>query len=99
MFSASHWGRGYATEALRAFMPLFFAHYSGDEAERFDYAVALTDTELYSSQNVLLKIGFELYEKREQDFENPVLGTRDTLEYRMQRTEQLEAGEKLLSVG
>ncbi|CAN9189759.1 unnamed protein product [Alternaria alternata] len=120
MFNASYWGHGYATEALRAFMPLFFEHYSGrdlanympevlgraahngntkDEhvegddriirnrlAPRYDYAEAHTDTELASSQNVLEKVGFKLHEKRENDFDNPVLGLRSTYIYRMYRT-------------
>ncbi len=85
MFNADYWGRGYATEALRAFLPLFFEHYSGGKNECFDFALALTDTELVSSQNVLKKVGFTLYERREKDFENPVLGTRDTLFFRMYR--------------
>ncbi|KAJ4310156.1 hypothetical protein N0V94_008583 [Neodidymelliopsis sp. IMI 364377] len=85
MLNASYWGKGYATEALRAFMPLFFEHFSGGENERYEYAEARTDPELSSSQHVLLKVGFQLYEKREKDFENPTLGWRDTLVYRMTR--------------
>lgn len=85
MFNSSYWGHGYATEALRAFIPLFFEHFSGGDNELYDYAEALTDTELVSSQNVLLKAGFKLHDRREKDFENPVLGTRDTLVYRMER--------------
>jgi RimJ/RimL family protein N-acetyltransferase len=85
MFNSDYWGKGYATEALRAFMPLFFEHYAGGEYEKFEYAEALTDPELKSSQNVLRKVGFELVERREQDFENPVLGWRDTLVFRMDR--------------
>jgi RimJ/RimL family protein N-acetyltransferase len=87
LFNASYWGRGYATEALRAFLPLFFQHFSGLEAELHRYAEALTDPELVSSQNVLLKAGFELFERREKDFENPLLGIRDTLVYRLERLE------------
>jgi RimJ/RimL family protein N-acetyltransferase len=85
MFNATYWGQGYATEALRAFLPMFFEYFSGGEHGRFDYAEALTDTELFSSQNVLMKAGFELSEKRVKDFENPVLGWRDTFVYRMYR--------------
>jgi RimJ/RimL family protein N-acetyltransferase len=85
MFNASFWGQGYATEALRAFIPLFFQHFSGHEGEMYRYAEALTDPELVSSQNVLSKAGFALYERREKDFDNPVLGIRDTLVYRLER--------------
>jgi RimJ/RimL family protein N-acetyltransferase len=87
MFNASYWGQGYATEALCAFIPLFFQHYSGHDGELYGYAEALTDPELVSSQNVLLKAGFALYERREKDFDNPVLGIRDTLVYRLDRSE------------
>lgn len=87
MFNAHYWGRGYATEALRAFMPLFFDHFSRGEQGRFEFAEAHTDPELVASQNVLEKAGFRLLEKREKDFENPVLGWRDTLVYRMERAD------------
>jgi RimJ/RimL family protein N-acetyltransferase len=87
MFNSKYWGQGYATEALRAFMPLFFEHFSRGGNGAYEYAEALTDTELVSSQHVLLKAGFRLHARREQDFENPVLGTRDTLVYRMERSD------------
>jgi RimJ/RimL family protein N-acetyltransferase len=86
MFNSSYWGKGYATEALRAFIPLFFEHFSGKEGQFLDYTEALTDPELVSSQNVLVKAGFKLYERKEKDFENPILGIRDTLVYRMERS-------------
>lgn len=85
MLNHNYWGNGYATEALRAFMPLFFDWYSGGEQGRFEHADAFTDTELVASQHVLEKVGFRFVEKREKDFENPVLGLRDTLVYRMAR--------------
>jgi RimJ/RimL family protein N-acetyltransferase len=91
MLNASYWGRGYATEALRGFMPLFFDLFSGGEHERYEYAVALTDTELVSSQNVLSKVGFRLHETKEKDFDNPVLGLRDTLVYRMLRPKPIHS--------
>lgn len=79
MLNADYWGRGYATEAMKAFMTLFWEH------NDYEYAEAQTDPELESSQNVLRKVGFELSEKREKDFENPILGWRDTLVFRMDR--------------
>lgn len=85
MFNTKYWGKGYATEALRAFMPLFFDYYSGGETDRFEYAEAHTDPELIASQRVMLKAGFEFLELREKDFDNPILGLRDTLVYRMKR--------------
>ena len=88
MLNADYWGKGYATEAMRAFMPLFFNHFSGGKYDKYEYAEAQTDPELESSQNVLKKVGFELCEKREKDFENPILGWRDTLVFRMARPDE-----------
>jgi RimJ/RimL family protein N-acetyltransferase len=85
MLNYNYWGKGYATEALRAFMPMFFDWYSGGKQGRFEFAEAFTDTELVASQHILEKVGFRFVEKREKDFENPVLGLRDTLVYRMDR--------------
>jgi RimJ/RimL family protein N-acetyltransferase len=85
MLNADYWGKGYATEALEAFMPLFFAHYSGGEQERFEYAEAHIDTDAVASQKVLLKSGFEFHEKRVKDFESLTLGWRDTLVHRIYR--------------
>ena len=90
MLNNNYWGKGYATEALRAFMPLFFEYYSGGEQGRFEYAEAHTDPELVASQHVVEKVGFRLFEKREKDFENPILGWRDTLVYRLYRPDAVE---------
>ena len=80
MLNSSYWNQGYATEALRAVLPLFFGHYAMSE-----YVEALTDPELASSQNVLRKAGFSVVEERKGDFENPVLGVRDTVVWRVGR--------------
>jgi RimJ/RimL family protein N-acetyltransferase len=87
MLNADYWGKGYATEALRAFMPLFFDHYNGHDGEKFEYAEAHTDPELLSSQNVLSKVGFKFHELKYKDFENPILGWRDTMVFRMSRAD------------
>lgn len=60
-------------------MPLFWAH------NTYEHAEAHTDPELESSQRVLRKVGFQLHERRVKDFENPFLGWRDTLVFRMER--------------
>jgi RimJ/RimL family protein N-acetyltransferase len=92
MLNRTCWGKGYATEALRAYMPLFFDWYSGGEQGRFEFAEAYTDPELVASQHVLEKVGFRFIEKREKDFENPRLGWRDTLVYRMERPHDTTGG-------
>lgn len=111
MFHPSYWGYGYATEALGAFLPLFFAHFDGalaaspppddtssdgmadqiETVERFDYAEAHTDTEHSASHNVLRKAGFKVHETRSKDFENPVLGWRDTIIWRIHRADMIKA--------
>ncbi|KAL1595027.1 hypothetical protein SLS60_009712 [Paraconiothyrium brasiliense] len=87
MLNNNYWGKGYATEALRGYIPLFFEHFAGGQQGRFEYAEAHTDPELVASQNVLEKVGFKLHERREKDFANPILGLRDTLVYRLYRRE------------
>lgn len=85
LYNSDYWGKGYATEALHAFIPLFFDHFSGDEAQRYEFAEAFADPELVTSQKVLRKAGFKFHEKRRNDFYNPVLGWRDSLVYRLYR--------------
>ncbi|KAF2495406.1 acyl-CoA N-acyltransferase [Lophium mytilinum] len=85
MINTEYWGKGYASEALQGYMPIFFDHYSGKE--RHDYASALVDTTHTPSRRVLEKAGFKLSEIREGDFKSPTQGIRDTCIYRMARPE------------
>ncbi|OCK85166.1 acyl-CoA N-acyltransferase [Lepidopterella palustris CBS 459.81] len=88
MINEEFWGKGYASEALQAFMPVFFANYSGEK--RYDYAEAHVDPEHIPSRKVLEKAGFTLLEIREADFSSPTLGLRDTCIYRMPRPGELD---------
>jgi RimJ/RimL family protein N-acetyltransferase len=83
MIHTDFWGKGYASEALQAFMPVFFEHYS--DKERYDFAEAHVDPEHIPSRKVLEKAGFMLLEVRKQDFQSPTLGMRDTCIYRLER--------------
>jgi RimJ/RimL family protein N-acetyltransferase len=81
MVHPDYWGTGITTEAMRAFMPLFWEHTEG----RFDYCFALVDPDHTPSRKVLEKLGFSVHEYREKDFESPHLGIRDTVVYRIMR--------------
>ncbi|OCL07510.1 acyl-CoA N-acyltransferase [Glonium stellatum] len=83
MIHTDFWGKGYTSEALQAFMPVFFEHYSDEE--RYDFAEAHVDPEHGPSRRVLEKAGFTLLEVRKQDFDSPTLGMRDTCIYRLNR--------------
>ena len=87
LFHKDTWGKGYATEALAAFMPLLWNHMGQDAPKdaRYDYATAFTDPENKGSQRVLEKCGFALSEITLQDFQSPTLGLRDTAAYRAER--------------
>lgn len=81
MLHPDYWGKGLATEALGAFMPLFWRKYEGVH----DYATAEIDPEHFASQKVLVKCGFVLWETKEKNFQSPTMGLRDTQVYRAPR--------------
>ncbi|KAF2457433.1 GNAT domain-containing protein [Lineolata rhizophorae] len=56
LLQPAFWGHGLATEALRAFMPRFFAHVAGS----YEHAVAFTLPGNGASRKVLEKVGFRL---------------------------------------
>ena len=85
----AHAGKGYATEALRAYLPTYFAHVPSPTASPgalgFDYVQAETDADNIASQKVLLKCGFQLVETLTNAFDSPTMGLRDTLVYKVAR--------------
>ncbi|KAF9634527.1 hypothetical protein BFW01_g5422 [Lasiodiplodia theobromae] len=76
-----YWGKGITTEAVTAFLPLFWKKYDGV----YDYATAEIDPDHDGSRKVLQKCGFVLWKTREKDFQSPTLGLRDTQVYRLPR--------------
>ena len=61
--SPAHAGKGYATEALRAYLSTYFANVPSPTISGglgFDYVQAETDADNIASQKVLLKCGFQL---------------------------------------
>ena len=81
-------GKGYATEALRAYLTAYWERVPSPTASGalgFDYVQAETDGENIASQRVLLKCGFELVETLVNSFDSPSLGLRDTLIYKLAR--------------
>jgi RimJ/RimL family protein N-acetyltransferase len=55
------WGKGYATELVKAGIPFFFAH------TQYPHLWAITDPENIPSQKVLQKNGFQAEEPRLED--------------------------------
>ncbi|KAK0258001.1 hypothetical protein LTR91_012998 [Friedmanniomyces endolithicus] len=82
-----HFGKGYATEALRAVIPALFERMPlasiGDTG--FDYIEGRTAVENKASQRVLEKAGLSYCETGLQDFENPLRGKSDSVWYRIAR--------------
>ncbi|KZF21425.1 hypothetical protein L228DRAFT_249242 [Xylona heveae TC161] len=86
----AHWGQGYATEALQAFLRLYWKVIPpGQQEGGYDYAEAHADPENVSSIKVLRKCGFSFIEKREKDVELPLMGVRDTAVFRVARPKRV----------
>ncbi|KAF2835137.1 acyl-CoA N-acyltransferase [Patellaria atrata CBS 101060] len=77
------WGQGLATEALEAFLPIYWEHLL--QQDNSGYIKAEIDSEHVASRRIVEKCGFQLWEYRKGDYESKTLGTRDTVEYRMPR--------------
>ncbi|KAF2720964.1 acyl-CoA N-acyltransferase [Polychaeton citri CBS 116435] len=85
MIYPEHFGKGYATEAVKGFIPAYFERFRVDKVrgKGFDYLEACTDIENWGSMRVLEKCGFERVGQVDKDFESPMLGVRSTAFYRL----------------
>ena len=68
MFLPEHWGKGYATEAMRAWMGWYWKVYPGNDKEG-EYLKAVTGPEAVSSRRVLQKCGFTWWCKSQREVE------------------------------
>lgn len=80
VYDESAWGRGYATEALAAYIDIYW-----DYVKEIDYMVAKVDPENIPSIKVLKKCGFVVVDHLVNDIVLPALGMRDTLVLRIER--------------
>lgn len=78
-------GKGYATEALQAFIPRLFDAMPSAAMGGYDYIEACTDSQNTPSQRGLTKCDFTRCETCEGDFVNPALGLRDSSYFRIAR--------------
>jgi ribosomal-protein-alanine N-acetyltransferase len=81
LFSPAHGGQGYATEALLAFTPAFFAMMPVEQT----FAEAHVDTENVASLKLLERCGWQRGEVEERAYTSPMLGLRDSVCYRIAR--------------
>ncbi|KAK1084528.1 hypothetical protein LTR33_002610 [Friedmanniomyces endolithicus] len=82
-----HFGKGFATEALRAVVPALFERMplASIGGTGFDYIEGRTAADNKAWQRVLEKAGFSYCETGLQDFENPLRGKSDSVWYRIAR--------------
>ncbi|KAE8140467.1 GNAT domain-containing protein [Aspergillus pseudotamarii] len=87
IFHRSTWGLGFATEALRAFVELYWLC-----KPQFKVLEAYCDTENEASVKVLRKCGFELVDVTRKDYILPWMTPpeRDTMQFRLIRTDNLD---------
>ncbi|GIZ48667.1 hypothetical protein CKM354_001171800 [Cercospora kikuchii] len=98
LFGSFHWpscgymlhpdffGKGYATEGMRAFIPAYFERVppASEGGTGHDLIDAYADTENRASMKVLEKLGFTKCETLFNEFEGP-MGVRDSVVYRLAR--------------
>lgn len=80
VYDESVWGQGYATEALAAYMEVYWNY-----AKEVDYMVGNVDPENIPSIKVLKKCGFVAVDYLVKNIVLPALGMRDTIVFRIER--------------
>ena len=79
IFDPSYWGCGYATEALKGFLEVYWETWPEGhpflEGEESEYLKAVTGKDGHASMAVLKKCGFEFWkeEEEENDIEGRVM--------------------------
>ncbi|EME81266.1 uncharacterized protein MYCFIDRAFT_140868 [Pseudocercospora fijiensis CIRAD86] len=103
MVGAFHWpmvgymihpdlqGKGYATEALKAFIPRYWERVPEGTAGGHDVLEGYTDSENFASHRILEKCRFTRCEISFQDFESPSMGLRDSVAFRLARPGKMMA--------
>ncbi|CAF9908733.1 MAG: hypothetical protein ALECFALPRED_004919 [Alectoria fallacina] len=87
MFLPQYWGKGYATEALKAWMLWYWEAFPGDNEDR-GYLKAMTRLGAVDSRNVLQKCGFRWRDKFQLELE----------QYEEERKQEATEGKKYLTV-
>lgn len=85
MFHPDYWGRGYATEALAAFVKVYFEKLPDAES-----VLAKTDVSNKASQRVLEKVGF--IHVADEMFDNPTLGPSPAVVFEMKNPRAVAEG-------
>ncbi|EME42032.1 hypothetical protein DOTSEDRAFT_72958 [Dothistroma septosporum NZE10] len=87
MIHTDYAGKGYATEALKAFVQFYFQQHpaASEGCTGFDHIEGLVDAQNYASQRILEKCGFTKVAYREQAFNSPLMGLRDDMIFRRPR--------------
>ncbi|KAF2237516.1 acyl-CoA N-acyltransferase [Viridothelium virens] len=101
IFHAKYFGKGYATEALKAYMNSYWNRVppvSSGESGSFDFACAATDVDNTPSRRLLEKCGFSLQRIGKESYDNPSKGgLRDDAVYAIFRPGTHEDGASLLA--
>lgn len=89
IFHPAYSGKGYATEAVQAFLPKLFEKMpsasSSAAGQGWDYALARVDVENERSIKLLERCGWTRGEITENEYTSAMLGLRDSVSYMIAR--------------